>query len=72
MTRINEEELPLINLFSFEEIQRMALGQMLGVTDMKSFLAEHSIDYKCVLKPNVGLAIYISSVTKNAPATKGS
>ena len=63
---IKENELPIINLFSLEEIQRMALYQALvqqGIEDPALCLEEYNVEFKCALKGNVGLAITITRIT---------
>ena len=70
---MNENDLPIINLFSLEELQRMALYQALahyGIDDPAAFLEENTVDYKCALKGNVGLAITIIKIARKVKPAK--
>jgi hypothetical protein len=66
MDELAINELPIIELYSLEDLQRLALHQTLlqrGVQDPIAFLKENAVVYRVALKANVGLAITISSIT---------
>lgn len=59
-------DLPILSLFSIEDLERHALAQTLianGVEDPATFLEENSVAYKCILKGNVGLAVTITRIS---------
>ena len=64
--QLNDNELPVINLYGLEDLQRMALHQTLaqqGIDDPAAFLELNAVEYKCAFKGSVGMAITITKVT---------
>lgn len=59
-----------LNFFNLVEVQKLMLLahlESLGVGDPLTFVAQHSIDFACTMKPDQGFIISIYSVTpKNA------
>lgn len=63
---INDDlQVPCIEIFGLEEIQRLALHKALrdrGIEDPNVFLDDHVVKYVTAFKANLGLAITITDI----------